>query len=407
MSTIFEILMDAGSIARRALVQAEYWRLKLEPSACHSLPRDLQLDYMSTLTILVGTVLLWPSTTDVQKQPSATGAHSGSSHLTSRIALLLTTHIAVQAAAVCRFWQAHLPADRYIHPSTASSAGSASMMGRRAQRKARQQQQQQQQQHDRTVLITASDALEARLEAAFVVLQACPEAADSRGFQAVTLAAEQAVSMILPFEVEAACYLGKEHVSWCLRQEGQQVALLAAATALESLMTKVHPSGRNEAAAALALTCSHTALPLPLRRSMEPGGRAPCAGPACDGRAYGMPMLLAELSQLCSVAAATTGEAATPQREVCMKLRWRLQGVLRCMGGGWPAALPPPPLWPPTEAEAAAQAASDDMMRLLLEVRCHVPNLQAAELISIIKPINSYQMSMRASIARAIRDCLL
>ncbi len=186
---------------------------------------------------------------------------------------------------------------------------------------------------------------------------------------------------MLPIDVEACC-LDREQSSLLVKQAGPQGVLLRAATALESLMTKVPPSKRIDAAAALALTCSHTALPPCLRRSMGPGGRAPCAGPTCDGCAYGMPLLLAELSQLYSVAATTTGEAATPQREVCMKLRRRLQGVLRCMGGGWPAALPPPPRWPPTEAEAGAQAASDNMMGLLPEVRCHVPNPPAALLIA-------------------------
>ena len=366
VSTSCQILLDAVFTLRCAMVQAECCKQKLEPAAGPSQPHGQPLVY-SLLSLLTGFVLLCPSMSDVQL--SAIGKHSDSVHLASRIALLLAALISVQATAMRRIWRVQ-PAGRHLHPPNTSSSAGRPQIGRRAGKKACDQQQPKQ--SDPTVLIAAGKVMKAKVEAAVKVLQACQGAADSRGAQ---LAAEQAVSMVLPIEVDAACLLGKEQFSLLDEEASVQASLLRAAAALEVLMTKVHSSRRSDAVSALALTCSHTALPQPLRRSIGPGGRAPCAGPACDGCAYGMPMLLAELSQLCSVAAATTGEAATPQREVCVQLRCRLQAVLRCMGGGWPAALPPAPRWPPTEAEAAAQAASDDMMRLLLEV--HFPDSRA------------------------------
>ncbi len=146
-----QVLVDAAITLRCALVQAEFRKQRLDPSACPPQPRDRPLVYQASSFLLLGFVLLFPSIPDVQL--SANGKHSEHIHLASRIALLLDALIAVQAGATRYIWRAQ-PAGLHPHPPSSSSAGSSPAMVKKTT-----PDQQQQQHSDQKVTIAASEAI--------------------------------------------------------------------------------------------------------------------------------------------------------------------------------------------------------------------------------------------------------
>ena len=281
----------------------------------------------------------------------------------SGAAMVLAADIAAKLIALCKLWQPRTP--------QASGDGSHSLSLGQSEVRPAEQQPHLYQSASRVRLTLAAAALDVALTSS--------RKADVIAIKNLAICTQLPSELGLPAAAQSAASSVKDP-SDTSQQQTLEFYLQNALMSLTCMVRMLATPGQ-VAVPALAAACAHTKLP-PVLQGIWQGtaGAALCAGDACDGSGYGIPLLLKLFADLCSAAAAAPIDSREKRRLLCEVFSGELRNILSAMGGGWGAARPPPPQWPPTKEEeaaaaakagttAAAQAASDDMMRLLLEVR--------------------------------------